>query len=86
MDLKTIKVSEKGQIAIPQSVRDNADIEKGDELFIIQMNGKILLEKVSKLAIKMKDDFRDLLRFSEQALKDIWDNKQDDIWNTYLKK
>jgi len=34
----------------------------------------------------MKDNFKDLLKFSEQSLKEVWNNKEDDIWNTYLKK
>lgn len=34
----------------------------------------------------MKEDFKDLLRFNEQTLKSIWDDKADDIWNEYLKE
>ena len=86
MIVKTIKVSEKGQIAIPQPIRDEAGISKGDNLIIIQDDGRILLEKVKKISARMKDDFKDLLKFSEQSLKSVWGNKQDDIWNSYLKK
>lgn len=85
MIVKTIKVSDKGQIAIPQTIREQVGIKKGDELVIFESNGKILLEKAQKVSAKMKDDFKDLMRFSEQALKDVWGNKQDDIWNSYLK-
>ena len=86
MIIKTIKVSDKGQIAIPQSIREKTGIEKGDELILIQDNGKILLEKSNKVSNKIKDDFKDILKFSEKSLKAVWDNKQDDIWETYLKK
>ena len=86
MIVKTIKVSEKGQIAIPRPIRDETGIGKGDNLIIIQDNGRILLEKVKKISVRMKDDFKDLLKFSEQSLKSVWDNKQDDIWNSYLEK
>ena len=34
MAIKTVKVSDKGQIAIPQSIRENMGIEKGDELIL----------------------------------------------------
>ena len=27
----------------------------------------------------MKDDFKDIISFSEQSLKDVWDNKDDDV-------
>jgi len=86
MIIKTIKVSEKGQIAIPQSIREEVGIDKGDDLVIVQDDGKILLEKAKKISAKMRDDFRDLLKFSEKSLKSVWGNKQDDIWNSYLKK
>ena len=86
MIVKTIKVSEKGQIAIPQSIREEVGIDKGDDLIIVQDNGRILLEKAKKISTKMIDDFKDLLKFSEKSLKSVWDNKQDDIWNSYLKK
>ncbi|MDP2906783.1 MAG: AbrB/MazE/SpoVT family DNA-binding domain-containing protein [Nanoarchaeota archaeon] len=86
MIVKTVKVSDKGQIAIPQEIREEAGIKKGEELIIVQDNGTILLEKATKVAARMKDDFKDLLRFSEQSLRKVWNNKEDDIWNEYLKK
>jgi len=84
--MKTIKVSDKGQIAIPNVIRESMEIGKGDELILIQIGGKILLEKSQKISDKIKEEFKDLLKFSEQSLKDVWDNKEDEIWNEYLKK
>jgi len=40
MKIKTVKVSEKGQIAIPKDIRIDIDIEKGDELIIVQSGNK----------------------------------------------
>jgi AbrB family looped-hinge helix DNA binding protein len=85
LNMKTIKVSDKGQIAIPQAIREKAGIDRGDELVIIQTRGKILLEKAQKISNQMKEDFKDIIRFSEDSLKEVWDNKEDDIWSTYLK-
>jgi AbrB family looped-hinge helix DNA binding protein len=79
MIVKTVKVSDKGQIAIPQEIREEAGIKKGEELIIVQDNGTILLEKATKVAAKVKDDFKDLLKFSEQSLKKVWGNKEKDI-------
>ena len=84
--LKTIKVSGKGQIAIPQIIRENMGIDKGDELILVQLNDKLLIEKSNKTEEKMKDNFNDLLKFSERALKEVWDNKEDEIWRKYLEK
>ena len=84
--IKTVKVSDKGQIAIPRSVCSSMGIERGDELVLIQLDSKILLEKSQKASGKLKEDFKDILKFSERSLKSVWDNKQDDIWSSYLKK
>lgn len=86
MIMKTIKVSEKGQIAIPQSIREQVGIEKGDEIIIFQVNGKLLIEKTQEIETKLEDDFKDIVKISEQSLKEVWDNKKDDIWGEYLKK
>ncbi len=34
----------------------------------------------------MTDDFSDLDKLQQESLKEIWDNKSDEIWETYLKK
>ncbi|MBT3691039.1 AbrB/MazE/SpoVT family DNA-binding domain-containing protein [Candidatus Woesearchaeota archaeon] len=80
--MKTIKVSEKGQIAIPLDIREIAGINQGDELIVMESNGKILLEKTQKISKKMEDDFKDLLKLSEISLKKFWSSKEDDIWDT----
>jgi AbrB family looped-hinge helix DNA binding protein len=85
MIIKTIKVSEKGQIAIPREIRHQMNIDQGDELIIVQDNGKILIEKTKKFSKKIEDDFSDIAQFSQQSLKEVWDNKEDDVWNEYLK-
>jgi AbrB family looped-hinge helix DNA binding protein len=83
--IKTIRVSEKGQIAIPQIIREQMGIEQGDELVLLQIGGRILLEKAQKTEEKLLDNFKDILKFSEQSLTDVWDNKEDEIWSQYLK-
>jgi len=82
--IKTVKVSDKGQIAIPFVIREKMGIERGDELVLLQIDGRLLLEKSQKTERKIKGDFKDIIKFSEQALKDVWGNKEDDIWAQYL--
>lgn len=86
MEIKTVRVSEKGQIAIPISMRENIGIEQGDELLLVESEGKILIEKADKVSQSMKDDFEDILKYNEDSLKEVWDNKEDDIWASYLRK
>jgi len=83
--IKTLKVSDKGQISIPHSVRQKLGIQRGDNLILFEIEGKILLEKQQKVSEKMKDEFKDVLHFSEQSLKEVWDNPKDEIWSQYLK-
>ena len=86
MEIKTVKVSEKGQIAIPTSMRENIGIEQGDELLLVEAEGRILIEKAKKFSKSIQDDFQDILKYNEESLKEVWDNKEDDIWASYLRK
>ena len=86
MIVKTVKVSDKGQISIPLEIREETGIGKGDELIIIQSGKKILIESARNSSKKAEDDFSDLIKLSEKSLTKLWDNKSDEIWNSYLKK
>ncbi|MDD4877913.1 MAG: AbrB/MazE/SpoVT family DNA-binding domain-containing protein [Candidatus Nanoarchaeia archaeon] len=86
MTLTTVTVSNKGQIAIPVSIREEMGIEEGDTLVLFQADDRILIEKEKYVEKAMKDDMKDILKLNEASLKKIWDNKEDEIWNRYLKK
>ena len=75
MKAKSVKVSEKGQIAIPKEIRQLMDIEKGDELLLIADGNKIIIEKIQA------ENYNDLLKLSKKVAKRIWDNEEDEIWN-----
>ena len=81
-----VKISDKGQIAIPKEIREDIGIKKGDELVLLQMNGMILLEKSQNLMRHLNDDFKDIIKFNEKSLKDMWNNKSDAVWDSYKKK
>ena len=80
MQVKTVKVSEKGQIAIPLDIREAIGLHRGDELIIIQEGDKMFIEKVAS-ATALKDDFSYLLKASEKTAKKLWDNKFDEVWD-----
>ena len=79
METKIIRVTDKGQISIPVEIRKSVGINVGDELIAIRNGETLCLKKIKK------DDFRDLLKLSEHSLKKLWDNKEDEIWDSYLK-
>ena len=83
--IKTVNVSEKGQIVIPKEIQNSLGIKKGDRLIIITKNKKILIQKAENIEKQMGDDFADLIKFSELSLNKLWSNKKDDeVWNRYL--
>ncbi|MEM3154881.1 MAG: AbrB/MazE/SpoVT family DNA-binding domain-containing protein [Candidatus Woesearchaeota archaeon] len=82
IELKTVKVSEKGQIAIPADIRQNIGIKKGDTLVLIQEEKRILLQKAEPIGKEAKDEFKHLLKHSEEVAKKFWSSKADDVWDT----
>ena len=79
--LKTINVSDKGQITIPREIQTMLGIKKGDRLILAAKNKKLLIQKASVLERQIENDFEDLLKLSEKTAKKLWDNKEDEIWN-----
>lgn len=86
MIVKTVKVSEKGQIAIPREMREKAGINEGDDLIIVQKDNRLLLETTKRIQEDFQDEFSDLIKLSEKSLMNLWDNEADEVWNQYLKK
>ena len=84
--LKTIKVSQKGQIAIPAEVQKMTGIKKGDNLILFIKGKKIMLEKVDAVIAQLTDDFKYIETITENSLKQLWENEPDEIWEQYLEK
>ena len=82
--LKTVTVSEKGQIIVPKEIQELLGIQKGDSLVITAKNKKILIQKTTNVEKHIEDDFDDLLRYSESSLGKLWNNKRDNVWEKYL--
>ncbi len=86
LQFKKIKVSQKGQIAIPADIQRRMGIKKGDELLLISKGKKIVLEKPEKVIRQLNDEFKNIEAMSELSLRKLWLNKDDDIWDQYLDK
>ncbi|MBI1970401.1 AbrB/MazE/SpoVT family DNA-binding domain-containing protein [Candidatus Woesearchaeota archaeon] len=63
MEYAIAKVSTKGQIVIPASLR--SEVETGDEFLIIKDNGRLILKSMKSLADTLRDD----LLFAEEVEK-----------------
>lgn len=75
MEVKIIKVTNKGQISLPVGIRESLEIKQGDELLITRSNDSLIIKKIKK------NDFSDLLKHSEKVAKKLWNNKEDEVWN-----
>ena len=81
--VRTIKVSEKGQVSIPTDIRKKMKIKKGDDLVMMVKDSKIVLEKSEDVGLLLDGEFRDVKAIIEKGLKKLWLNRHDDAWNKY---
>jgi len=66
VEIDTTKISSKGQIVIPSSMRK--DFKEGDSLLIIKNKNTILLKKANDLDEKFKEDL-EFAKRTEEAYK-----------------
>lgn len=84
--LETIKVSSRGQIVIPEGIREDLGISEGSKLILIEENNKIILEKEENFLknLKSQQERAGWLAIAEKSLEKAWKNKKDDeAWSKY---
>lgn len=80
--LKTVNVSEKGQIAIPREIRILLGIKKGDRPVLTAKNKKILIQKATSM-VKQMENVDPLTKISERTTKKLLNSKYDEILNNF---
>lgn len=72
--MKAVRISSKGQIAIPQEIRKIFHIKPGDEFFVKIVEGRLLLEPVITIpknqAWFWTDDIQDTIKVAEEHFKE----------------
>jgi AbrB family looped-hinge helix DNA binding protein len=84
--LETVKVSSRGQIVIPENVREDLGIDKGTKLILVEENGRITLQKEEEFLKKLKEqqERAGWMTITEKSLEKIWKNEKDDaVWGRY---
>lgn len=79
--VRTLTVSEKGQVVLPADVRRAMGIEKGTELVLVFDGERLLLQKAGRAAATLGEDFTGLLAATEATLRDVWENDEDEAWD-----
>ena len=73
IEVKTAKITEKGQIAIPKDIRDIEGFKEGSKVAILAFEDRIELRPMNQINEKM---FTALA--SEKSLAKLWNTKEED--------
>jgi len=76
-----VKVSSKGQIVIPKDVRKRHRLERDTDLVLLEFGDALVLRKKADAEEILEGGFGPLQRASVEALKELWDNPEDDVWD-----
>jgi AbrB family looped-hinge helix DNA binding protein len=69
MDVETVRISSKGQIVIPQNIREALGMDEGDVLAVTSINDKIVLTKIE---IPDREDLiREITALSKRSRKNL---------------
>ena len=85
--IEIVKVSSKGQVVLPKSLREKLDLRKDSFVALTNINGAVILKKIQGMT---KEDYETMLGVAK-AWKDIeegrykkWDSKKEFL--EYLKR
>ena len=80
MEIKTINLSAKGQLCIPQKMREEVGFKEGEKLMLIAKDDEIIIKKSKDVLKKLdisKESFETML-MSEAVLAKDWLSKEDE--------
>ena len=66
---------------IPKEVRKRHRLGRDTDLVLLESGDALVLRKKADVERILKDEFAPFLRASEEALKDVWENPEDDVWD-----
>lgn len=85
--MKIVKISPKGQFAIPKEYRDEITVQH----YIFEVEGKNIILKPIKIQVltdtkskKKKNELKDFGMLAEKSFN-FWNNKKDDIYQDFYK-
>ena len=88
MEIEISKMTERGQVTIPQEFRQELKLKAGEKIVFFRENGKLVLEPMKdiKNLEKLKEDL-EFARRTEEAWKEIDEGKYEEYSaEEFLKK
>ncbi|MFB5269575.1 AbrB/MazE/SpoVT family DNA-binding domain-containing protein [Paenibacillus enshidis] len=83
--MEVSRISSKGQVTIPKSIRDALNLSEGDRVAFVQDEGKVIITKASLLALRELQDAlsKDAKEhsISEQDVLDELKRVREELWN-----
>lgn len=79
--IRTVKVNDRGQLVIPEDVREDLHIGVNTTLVLLQRGDEIVLRKEADVLDDLEGGWRDIARHS---LARAWD-AEDDVWDAHYK-
>ena len=87
--IEVISVSSRGQIVIPEKMRESLGIKEGSRLVLVEKEGGLLIRKEEEITKHLQEEKRkeDIgwMMLAQKSLENIWDNpKDEEVWKKYL--
>ncbi|MCR4369173.1 MAG: AbrB/MazE/SpoVT family DNA-binding domain-containing protein [archaeon] len=73
-------MNNRGQIVIPEEIRNSLGLKGKDTLVLIEKDGEIILRKESVVANKIESEDGFWQKISEKSLEGAW-GKEDEVWD-----
>jgi len=73
MGMKSVTITEKGQIAIPKELRKNKEFKNGSKLVVLSFGDRIEIRPITKISESLQNSL-----LSEKALAKEWLSKEED--------
>ena len=86
--MEVSRISSKGQVTIPKTIRDLLNLNEGDRVAFIEDNGKVVITKASLIALRELQDAisteaqekgiteKDLLNELEAVREEMWNERK----------
>lgn len=81
MQVKTVRLSSKGQITLPIEMLKAINADQGTEFLVVQDDERIVLMKASRVGKSVIDDLEGFEALALGTFEGLWDNEHDAVWD-----